>query len=214
MSLYLGYVLTVALLALSPGPDILLVISTALRSGFNAALRLVLGLSTGVIVHTLLIALGISVLLARLPLAMYAVAVFGSFYLLHLAWQTGVSMRRTAASEATIAAAPTRGEGMFWRGVVMNVSNPKVLLFFLAFFPQFARLDVPGYTARIVLLGFLFQLVTVVVFGGMAWLAAHSSARFFNRPAYRQTMDWLCIAVFTGIGALLLYSGVRRLISA
>ncbi|WP_223789260.1 LysE family translocator [Marinicella meishanensis] len=202
MSVYLSFIFTATLLALTPGPDVLLVVAIAAKEGFNKALQLTLGLANGVVFHTLLIVLGISALIQATPWAMQAIALFGAGYLLYLAWLTW----QHRSEQATAADQPKIQGSYYGRGVIMNISNPKVLLFFLALFPQFAQLGEPGYALRIVILGLLFMLVTVVVFGGLAWLTAKSTQNVMQKPGFKITMDYLTVGIFVLLAGLLLYS--------
>ena len=202
MSVYLSFVLTSVLLALTPGPDVLLVVMIAAKEGFKKALKLTLGLASGVIFHTLLIVLGFSAIIVASSVAMKLIALFGAIYLLYLAWVTWVH-RKDGISP--VDSKQIKGS-YYWRGVIMNVSNPKVLLFFLALFPQFAQLSQPGYHWRIVILGSLFIGVTVIVFGGLAYLAAKSTQNFIQSPRFKLAMDNATVVVFVVLAVLLAYS--------
>ena len=208
MTDYLAFTVTAILLALTPGPDILLVVATALRTGFKQAFHLTLGLASGVIVHTLLIVFGVSALIAGSPMMVMLIGLFGAGYLFYLAFRIFLSIRQQVESSEDDNGRTVDGN-YYWRGVIMNITNPKVLLFFLALFPQFARLDVAGYQLRILILGGIFLLVTIVVFGGMAWLTAKSSVRWMSGGRYRHAMDWINIIIFLAIGGLLLFNSLR-----
>lgn len=202
MTVYFSFILTSVLLALTPGPDVLLVVAVAAKDGFKKALFLTLGLASGVIFHTLLIILGLSALIIASPMAMNSIALFGAGYLLYLAWLTWIH-RNDEASEADT---PKIQGSYYWRGVIMNISNPKVLLFFLALFPQFAQLDQPGYHVRIAVLGMLFIAVTIVVFSGLAYLTAKSAQSFLQNPRFKLGMDYVTVGIFVGLAGLLLFS--------
>ena len=202
MSAYLSFVVTSVLLALTPGPDVLLVVAIAAKEGFNKALHLTLGLASGVVFHTSLIIIGFSAIIIASPMAMKLIALFGAGYLLYLAWQTW--LHRHVASEPSNN--PKIQGSYYWRGVVMNISNPKVLLFFLALFPQFAQLELPGYHWRIAVLGLIFMLVTIVVFGGLAYLTAKSTQNIMQNPRFKLAMDYITVLIFVGLAGLLLYS--------
>lgn len=189
------------LLAITPGPDVLLVIAIAAKEGFKKAIQLTLGLTSGVIFHTLLIMLGLSALIIASPIAMKLIAVFGAGYLLYLAYLTWIHRTEQAQSSKT----PIKG-AYYWRGVIMNISNPKVLLFFLALFPQFAQLDEPGYTWRIAILGLLFMVATLLVFGGLAFVTAKSAQNFMQNPKFKLTMDYITVVIFVVLAGLLFYS--------
>jgi len=203
VSVYLTFIATSVLLALTPGPDVLLVVAIAAKEGFRRALQLTLGLASGVVFHTLLIAVGLSAIIQASSWGMSAIALFGSAYLLYLAWLTWRHRHDDPRSN------PSRIQGSYyWRGVIMNISNPKVLLFFLALFPQFAQLDQPGYAWRIGILGLLFMVVTVVVFGGLAWLTAKSTQNIMQNLRFKITMDYITVGIFLLLAGLLLYSVV------
>lgn len=193
------------LLALTPGPDVLLVVAIAAKEGFTKALQLTLGLASGVIVHTTLIILGFSAMISASPLAMKLIALFGAGYLIYLAWLTW----RHRHDHLQLAEDRPLPGSYYWRGVIMNISNPKVLLFFLALFPQFAVLDEPGYHLRIAVLGGLFILATLMVFGGLAWVMARTTQNIMQKPGFKLTMDWITMGIFVLLAGLLVYSVVR-----
>ena len=184
-------------MALTPGPDVLLVVSTASRSGFHPAFKLTLGFATGCLIHTLFLALGLTALILASSWAVKSITVLGAGYLLYLAWQTWI--HRSDAPQKTEQVI----EASYLRGVIMNVTNPKVLLFFFALFPQFAQLDLPGAGQRLIVLGFIFALVTVLVFGSLAWLTDKSLSHFFQRPKFKWWMDRISVLIFAAIALML-----------
>ena len=88
----------------------------------------------------------------------------------------------------------------------MNISNPKVLLFFLAFFPQFAQLDQPGFQLRIIVLAIIFILSSFVAFALIAWLTARLGQKQMNNPRYKTIMDWFSIGVFVLLALWMFFS--------
>ncbi len=199
ISTYLAFIATSVLLALTPGPDVLLVISTAGRLGFLPAFRLTLGFATGCLIHTCLLALGVTAVVVATPWAIDLVAVVGACYLLYLAWVTYKYRNKEADSTEQV-------EASFVRGVVMNVTNPKVLLFFFALFPQFAQLDQAGAGFRLLILGGIFALVTVLIFGALAWLTDKSLSQFFRKPRFKWWMDVVAMVLFFVLAMLLVFS--------
>jgi threonine/homoserine/homoserine lactone efflux protein len=189
-------------LALAPGPDVLLVVAIAAKEGFRKALLLTIGLASGVFFHTTLIIFGFSALIIASSLAMQLIAAFGACYLLYLAWLTWLHRNDHMAQNNN----PKIQGSYYWRGVIMNISNPKVLLFFLALFPQFAQLDQPGYHWRIAILGMIFILVTIAVFGGLAYLTAKSTQNIMHNPRFKLGMDYVTVMIFIVLAGLLLYS--------
>ncbi len=201
MTGYFSFLITSVLLALTPGPDVLLVVTIAAKEGFKKALLLTAGLASGVIFHTTLIILGVSALIVASPYAMKLTALFGAGYLLYLAYLTW----RHRTDSVSTSDRSIQGS-YYWRGVIMNISNPKVLLFFLALFPQFAQLNEAGYHWRIAILGLIFIAVTILVFGGLAYLTAKSTQNFIKNPRFKITMDYITIGIFILLSGLLIYS--------
>ena len=144
------------LLSLSPGPDNLFVITLSAIRGVKAGLWMVLGLCSGLVVHTLAVALGIGALVAASPMAFFALKVIGALYLLYLAWGAWRAAPDTDISSPTV---PALTPLQAWRrGVLMNLTNPKVLVFFLALFPSFID-PLRGSTfTQTLCLGALFML--------------------------------------------------------
>ncbi|MCX7553705.1 LysE family translocator [Marinicella sp. S1101] len=208
MSLYLSFAFTAVILALTPGPDVLLVVAIAAKEGFNKALQLTLGLASGVVVHTTLILLGFSAFISASPMAMNVIALFGAVYLLYLAWLTWVHRNEKIGTAPADQVKKLQGS-YYLRGVIMNISNPKVLLFFLALFPQFAQLDEPGYQLRIIILGLIFIFVTIFVFGGLAYMTAKFTAGFMQNNTFKQVMDLLTVLLFVLLAGLLMYTVIE-----
>lgn len=175
------------LLALTPGPDNLFVLTQSAMSGPRAGLTITLGLCTGLIVHTTAVALGVAAILQASDVAYTALKLAGAGYLLYLAWLAF----KAVPTDASNGAAPQLRR-LYRRGIIMNVTNPKVSIFFLAFLPQFADPARGSPAAQILLLGAAFAVATVVVFGSVAvfagavgrWLASSAGAqRVLNRIA-------------------------------
>lgn len=177
------------LLALTPGPDNLFVLTQSAMSGSRAGLTVTLGLCTGLIVHTTAVALGVAAIVQASDVAYTALKLAGAGYLLYLAW---LAFTAAPADEIDGAAPQLRLRRLYGRGIIMNVTNPKVSIFFLAFLPQFADPARGSLAAQILLLGAVFAVATVLVFGSIAvfagavgrWLADSAGAqRVLNRIA-------------------------------
>lgn len=160
------------LLGLSPGPDNIFVLMQSAQRGWRAGLAVVLGLCMGILVHTAAVALGLAALVAASPAAFMVLKLVGAAYLLYLAWgawRAPVSVSAGSSSPVQTQTLPARELlRMVGRGVVMNVTNPKVLIFFLALLPQFAQPERGSVAAQIVVLGGVFMLATLLVFGAIA----------------------------------------------
>ncbi len=201
----MAFFATSLLLALAPGPDNLFVLTQSALRGKAAGLAVTLGLCTGLTVHTTAVALGLAALFAASAMAFTVLKLCGAAYLLWLAWQAF-----RASSTALRAAAPSRLTGwqLYRRGIVMNITNPKVSIFFLAFLPQFADPARGPLTLQILLLGAIFILATIVIFGGIALLAGVLGDRLTRSPGLQRVMNRMTGAIFTAL-ALRLALGER-----
>jgi threonine/homoserine/homoserine lactone efflux protein len=152
MTLYLQFLFAAALLTLSPGPDLLFVLAKGMEQGRKIALATAWGMCSGCFAHTLAVALGVSALCLAEPRIFIAIKIFGAGYLLYLAYKT---VRSTVILAPQSEASTFRTA--FQRGVLMNLLNPKVALFFIAFLPQFVdRTSTVSTPVQLATLGLLF----------------------------------------------------------
>ena len=169
----LAFFSVAVLLALAPGPDNVFVLMQSASHGRRAGAAVVLGLMLGVLGHTAAVALGLAALLAASATAFTAIKLAGAAYLLYLAWG---AWRAPATLGATAPGAEAASPTLAWwplvgRGVLMNLSNPKVALFFLALLPQFVQSGRGPVALQILWLGVLFIVAATLVFGAVVWLA-------------------------------------------
>lgn len=184
------------LLALVPGPDNVFVLLHAAVHGARAGLLVVLGLCSGLLFHTAAVALGLAALLAASPAAFTALKALGSAYLLWLAWLSW----RAPAGLGTGESMPVLGARQtYLRGVLMNVSNPKVALFFLAFLPQFVEATTGPVALQILQLGGVFMLATLLTFGTIALLAGRFGRLLQASPRAQVGLNRLASVVFAGL---------------
>ena len=188
------------LLGLTPGPDNVFVLMQSALHGRAAGLRVVFGLCTGLLVHTAAVAAGLAAVFAASEIAFQALKTFGALYLLWLAWQ---AFRAPVDAPPDAAAAPERGWTLYRRGVIMNLSNPKVSIFFLAFLPQFADPARGGLAGQIVLLGLVFIAATVLVFGAVAWFAGALGGVLRRSRRTRRALNVAAGSVFVALAARL-----------
>jgi len=194
-----SFVLASIILAFTPGPDNIFVIVTSLGQGFKTSLKFIFGLCTGIILHTALIVLGVSTFVSQSEYGLILLKYFAVAYLLYLACKTFLHRHDEIQLKTG-----TKVDNYFVRGFIMNISNPKVLMFFLAFFPQFANLNQPGFQFRLLLLGVMFILVTFSVFSMIAWLSVKGTEKFINHPKFGLYINWLAIMVFVSVSLLFL----------
>ncbi len=189
-------------LALAPGPDILFVLTQAALHGPGAGWRVTLGLCTGLLGHTLAVALGVAVLFQTSAFAFGALRAVGAGYLVFLAWQELRAFRRAAEPEA--GAPELRARSLYARGIVMNLTNPKVSLFFLAFLPQFADPARGSLAAQLVQLGGVFIVATALVFGTVAAFAGTIGGWLRRSPGVQRALHAIAAAIFLSLAVALL----------
>lgn len=190
------------LVALAPGPDNLMVLSLGMARGRKAGVAFGLGCALGCLNHTLLAAIGVSALIAASPIAFNALRIIGGAYLVWLGVQALRNARPVGAPAAQVAREPAGR--LFAKGLVANAINPKVILFFLAFLPQFVHGVRGGAAWQILQLGLVFTLASVLVFGAIGWFAGGIGERLARRPAIGLWLDRSAGAVFVALGVRLL----------
>lgn len=204
MTLYTLFAFLCASMALTiaPGPDNVFVMTQGITRGRKAAIVTALGMCSGITIHTTAAAFGISALFYSSALAFNLVKYAGAAYLLYLAFKTvrGTGASLPAGSEALPVAA------LFRRGFIMNLLNPKVALFFLAFLPQFVNPASGGLPQQMILLGIVFMLQAVVIFSLIGWFSGSLGRHLLARPKIAKYFDRLTAGVFVALGLKLALS--------
>ena len=200
------FTIATLLVCLAPGPDNLYVLTQSALQGRLAGVVITLGLCTGLVAHTTAVALGLAALLASSTLAFAVLKTLGAVYLLYLAWQAFSSGAGSLSSSDT---AKPSYRGWYFRGVIMNISNPKVSLFFLAFLPQFVETGSEQLPAQLLLLGGLVIIVTLITFSTIACLAGLLSAWLKQSPRNQRLLNSLADTVFAGLAVKLLLSSAE-----
>jgi threonine/homoserine/homoserine lactone efflux protein len=198
-SLTLYVAASLALIA-TPGQDMLYVIARAMAQGRIAGLCSALGVSLGILVHTALAALGVGALLrASEPLFM-AVKIAGAVYLVYLGAR--LMLQRAPDPATAPLARPLSPRSLVAQGMLSNLSNPKIVIFFMAFLPQFIDAQTPHPTRELVFLGALYAAMALPIKGAVALCAASVGRRARNS---RQALTWMNRAG----GAVLVLLGLR-----
>ncbi|MEO1745355.1 MAG: LysE family translocator [Pseudomonadota bacterium] len=188
------FALAAVVLAITPGPDMALYVGRSVTHSRGAGLACFAGAVTGILVHTMLVALGLSALLVAAPTAFLALKIAGAAYLIWLAYQ---AIRH--GSSLTIKG-EKRPVGSLWghyvTGIGINILNPKVALFFMTFLPQFVSTDDPQAPGKLVFLGLFFLCVAIPTILPMIFAANAFSQALMKRPRVTRTLDWLFAGVF------------------
>ncbi len=200
----LTFSLATAALALSPGPDNIFVLIQSITHGKRYGFATIAGLMTGCLVHTTLLAFGISAVIKENDSFFFIIKIFGAMYLLYLAFQVFRGDAKISLSNYSV---PKKSiEQLFKQGFIMNVLNPKVTIFFLAFFPGFLFSETMSTVIQFYVLGLLFIAVSSLVFVAIAILSGVISDRIVKNAYIGVLLKWLQISVFVGIAMFLFLS--------
>ncbi|SEL32352.1 Threonine/homoserine/homoserine lactone efflux protein [Maribacter orientalis] len=190
-------------LALSPGPDNIFVLIQSITNGRKFGLAVVAGLMTGCLVHTTLLAFGVSAVIKNNPTIFTIIKIFGAIYLVYLAisvYRGGDSISIKTENK------PVKSLGsLFRQGFIMNVLNPKVTIFFLAFFPGFLFSNGISTIIQFYVLGLLFIVISSIVFSGIAFLSGSISTFLIGNKKTGFVLKWVQIIVFLGIAIFLFF---------
>ncbi len=196
------FVAASVLLILTPGQDLYLVMSRSLGQGMRAGVVTAAGISTGLLGHTLLVGLGLGAVIRASDILFLALKLAGAAYLVWL----GVGLLRAGTAGLESGAAKHARTGrLFVHGAVTNLLNPKIVVFYIAFLPQFVPVDAASPTASLFVLGATFALLTFVIKAPIGCVAGALSAAFRRRPAVGAWLNRVS-------GALLIALGVRLLV--
>ena len=193
------------LMAMTPGPDVIIVLTQSSLYGMRAGVLTTLGLMTGLLGHTLAVALGVAVLFQTSEAAFTALKFLGAAYLLYLAWQSF----RSGVFRAFLTQSLFPGYGtLYRRGFLSNITNPKVTLFFLAFLPQFCAPERGSVALQVMELGLLFMLAAFIVFTAVSALGGRLAHWFNSSPRGQMLMHRVAGLVFVALAGMLIFSCV------
>ena len=198
----LSFALATIVLAVSPGPDNIYVLTQSLAHGSKSGIATTAGLISGCIVHTALLAFGISALITASEGLFYAIKILGALYLLYLAYKVFKAESAIVVSENTTV--KKSSWEYFKIGVIMNLLNPKVMLFFIAFFPAFLWKTEEDTALQFFILGGVFMIVSFIIFSTVAVLAGSISNYLQQHKTVGVFLKWLQIVVFVGIAVFIL----------
>lgn len=200
----LSFVIATSALAISPGPDNIYVLMQSVTNGKAYGLATVAGLISGCIVHTTLVAFGVSAIIKENDKLYFIIKLLGALYLFYLAYKVYQDNSEIMITNNQV---PKKSLiQLFKQGFIMNVLNPKVSIFFLAFFPGFLFSNSLSTVSQFYILGFLFMAVSFVIFSAIAILAANITSNLNQHHNIRTILKYLQIVVFVGIGIFILFS--------
>jgi threonine/homoserine/homoserine lactone efflux protein len=190
------------LLTIMPGPDIIYVLVQSMANGKKYGIATSLGLVSGILIHTSLVAFGISALIKQSENIYFAIKLFGALYLLYLAYLTfhsneEISLNADVEKRSFL--------NLYKQGFIMNVLNPKVSIFFLAFFPGFLYSSTQNTVVQFYVLGIIFIIQSLIIFSIVSILAGKFSSYLNNHPTFNKKLKWVKISVFVGMAFFILF---------
>ena len=202
----LEFFIAALVIGIAPGPDNLFVLAQSATYGARLGFCIILGLCTGIAIHTCLLVAGVSALIAASPTAFFVIQCLGAAYLLYLAYksfqvragtvkldESGDSRSGAGASDNAVPSA----RKLYLRGVIMNLTNPKVILFILSLIPPAVRLERPIHPSlQMAIFGAEFIVATMIVFGSIALLAGSVKKYLLNSPKANRNLNWFSGCVF------------------
>ena len=215
----LEFFIAALVIGIAPGPDNLFVLAQSATYGARLGFCIILGLCTGIAIHTCLLVAGVSALIAASPTAFFVIQCLGAAYLLYLAYKSfgvkaGVVHVDSCHPERSVTESkdPVKSSGvpsarsLYMRGIIMNLTNPKVILFVLSLIPPAVRLDRPIHPSlQMAIFGGEFILATMIVFGSIALLAGTVKKFLLTSPKANRNLNWFSGAVFVFLAVALFF---------
>lgn len=208
LAVLLQFAVATAILAVTPGPDMALYVGRAITHSRVVGLACFAGAVTGILVHTMLVALGLSALLVGAPAAFLLLKIVGAGYLIWLAYQ---AIRYGSTFTPRDGKSTKTGSlwGHYLTGIGINILNPKIVIFFLTFLPQFVSADDPHAPGKLVFLGLFFLLVAIPLILPMILMANRFSTFLLKNPRFMRAVDWTLASVFGVFAAKILTTQAR-----
>lgn len=200
LDLVISFLIASVALTLMPGPDNIFVLTESISGGKKKGVSLALGLSSGIIVHTAFAATGVSLLIQSSSLAFDIIKYFGAGYLIYIAYKSAIEKKVSSKDATTL---PNGFFKQFKTGFLMNVLNPKVTLFFVAFLPSFITKEGINVTLQMFVLGSMFMLQAFVLFSMIALLSG-SLASYLASDKFWIITKWLKVIVLFVLALFLL----------
>jgi threonine/homoserine/homoserine lactone efflux protein len=202
----LEFFIAALVIGIAPGPDNLFVLAQSATYGARLGFCIILGLCTGIAIHTSLLVAGVSALIAASPTAFFVIQCLGAAYLLYLAYKSFGVKAGVVQMDGDSRSGPgmTSARSLYMRGIIMNLTNPKVILFVLSLIPPAVRLDRPIHPSlQMAIFGGEFILATMIVFGCIALLAGTVKKFLLTSPKANRNLNWFSGAVFVFLAVAL-----------
>jgi len=205
LGLVLSFIGASVILSLMPGPDNIFVLTESLTKGQRNGIAISIGLSLGVLVHTIAAATGLSIIIQKSAIAFSTLKYFGAAYLFYLAYQAMKEKKPVLNFNLASNEKSTQFSFLIKKGFLMNILNPKVSLFFIAFLPQFITLGGINITTQMIILGLIFMLQALFVFSLISIMSSRLT-KYVNNPKFWKITKWSKISILSILGLTLALS--------
>ncbi len=205
IGLVLSFIAASVILSLMPGPDNIFVLTESLTKGQKNGIAISTGLGLGVLIHTLAAATGLSILIQKSAIAFSIIKYAGALYMFYLAFTAYKDKKPDINFYKKNSTERIKIIPLIRKGFLMNVLNPKVSLFFIAFLPQFISKNGYNITVQMIILGVIFMVQALIVFGLIAILSGKLT-KYVNNPRFWKITKWSKISVLSILGATLALS--------
>ena len=205
LGLILSFIGASVILSIMPGPDNIFVLTESLTKGQRNGIAISIGLSLGVLIHTIAAATGLSIIIQKSAIAFSIIKYFGAAYLFYLAFRALKEKKPVINLSLASIEKSTQFSVLIKKGFLMNVLNPKVSLFFIAFLPQFTTLGGINITIQMIILGLIFMLQALLVFSLISILSSNLT-KYVNNPKFWKITKWSKISVLSILGLTLALS--------
>ena len=207
ISILVQFAIATIILAITPGPDMTLFVSRTLSQGRAAGFASMFGALSGTLIHTTLVVVGVSALIVASPYAFLALKIFGAGYLIFLAYQ---AIAKGSAFSPEKKMGPKVSLKKAWlAGLGVNLLNPKIILFFMTFLPQFVSAHDPHAPGKLFFLGAMFVVLSIPVTAPMVFAAEKFSAAMNASPRVTRVVDWLFAGVFSAFALKIITAQAR-----
>jgi threonine/homoserine/homoserine lactone efflux protein len=201
-----AYLVASVILGLTPGPDMTFFLSKTVAQSRAAGFAALAGASTGLIIHSVLVAAGLSVLLAASATAFTVLKVAGAVY---LAWLAIDAVRNGSSLSLDKKAARESLSSVYVKGLTVNLLNPKVIIFFVTFLPQFVATNDPHTLGKLLFLGLFFTIVNIPVCGGLILVADRIAGLMKRSSRVTRFVDWLFAGVLGAFAVKLIFTQAK-----
>lgn len=203
--LILSFIGASVLLTLMPGPDNIFVLTESITKGYKNGIAISIGLCLGLVIHTIAAATGLSIILQKSAVAFSIIKYLGAAYLFYLAYKAYQEKQAVVEISSASKADRTPFLSLIRTGFFMNILNPKVSLFFIAFFPQFISKDGYSIAIQMTILGIIFFTQAILIFSSIAILSGRLT-KYLNNDRFWKITKWGKISVLSALGLTLALS--------